>query len=363
LQLINQAYYNIDSTVQGSSLSKQAIYSTIQQYFSPSDLTLFQNRFQIPLQAVSDIIGGHSDDAQCVQNTNNCAEANLDLQYIMSTSKVSPTTSWYSDSDFTNFLVEVANTANLPLVFSISYGFDEGSAGSSYLNAFNTQAMKLGIRGVTIVAASGDDGANSRSVRAGMGGSCGYAPGFPASSPYVTSVGATQGVESTSAGVFNRAEITCSSNTKGIITSGGGFSNVYMRTADASFQNTVVSNYLLTVAGTAQAPVAGFNTQGRGYPDISAAGLSYLVAIGGDFYSESGTSASSPFVAGLFSNINAQRLAIGKGSLGWINPALYQTYNQFTNDITSGDNKCVLGPICCAQGFTSVAGWDPTTGI
>jgi tripeptidyl-peptidase-1 len=91
--------------------------------------------------------------------------------------------------------------------------------------------------------------------------------------------------------------------------------------------------------------------------------LRYSTIIGGKSYGSSGTSASAPFVAGLFSNINAQRLAIGKGSLGWINPALYQTYAQFTNDITSGDNKCVLGPICCAQGFTSVAGWDPTTGI
>jgi subtilase family serine protease len=48
-------------------------------------------------------------------------------------------------------------------------------------------------------------------------------------------------------------------------------------------------------------------------------------------YSVSGTSASSPFMAGLFSNVNAKRLAAGKGSLGWINPTLYQTYTQFTN--------------------------------
>jgi tripeptidyl-peptidase-1 len=275
----------------------------------------------------------------------------------MSTSKGSPTTSWYTDQSYVDFLISVASTANPPLVISISYGFDESSVGTSYLNAFNTQAMKLGVRGVTIVVASGSNGANS-----GVG-SCGYSPKFPASSPYVTSVGATQGVEATSAGVFNGAEVTCSSNTQGTITSGGGFSNFYVRSADASFQDTVVSNYLLKVAGTAQAPVVGFNTQGRGYPDLSAAGLSYSIVVGGNFYGISGTGTSATFVAGLFSNINAQRLAIGKGSLGWINPTLYLTYTQFTNDITSGDNKCVQGPICCAEGFTSVAGWDPTTGI
>jgi hypothetical protein len=53
-------------------------------------------------------------------------------------------------------------------------------------------------------------------------------------------------------------------------------------------------------------------------------------------YSLSGTSASSPFIAGLFSNINAKRLAMGKSSLGWVNPTLYQTYTQYTNG-----NTCV----------------------
>jgi tripeptidyl-peptidase-1 len=54
------------------------------------------------------------------------------------------------------------------------------------------QAIKLGVMGVTIVAASGDDGANSRNVRTNRGGTCGYVAIFPASSPYVTTVGATQ---------------------------------------------------------------------------------------------------------------------------------------------------------------------------
>jgi hypothetical protein len=38
----------------------------------------------------------------------------------------------------------------------------------------------------------GDDGANSRTVRVNRGGTCGYVASFPASSPYVTAVGATQ---------------------------------------------------------------------------------------------------------------------------------------------------------------------------
>ena len=46
--------------------------------------------------------------------------------------------------------------------------------------------------------------------------SCGYVPFFPASSPYVLSVGATQGLE-----LANKYERACSAATGGIITSGG----------------------------------------------------------------------------------------------------------------------------------------------
>ena len=51
--------------------------------------------------------------------------------------------------------------------------------------------MKLGLMGVTLLAAAGDDGAPGYDVRDGDL-TCGYHPIFPATSPYVTAVGATQ---------------------------------------------------------------------------------------------------------------------------------------------------------------------------
>jgi subtilase family serine protease len=59
--------------------------------------------------------------------------------------------------------------------------------------------------GVTIVCASGDDGAVSRDVRTYGSLSCSYSPTWPATSPYVLAVGATQGVES------DDEEIACQS--------------------------------------------------------------------------------------------------------------------------------------------------------
>ena len=47
----------------------------------------------------------------------------------------------------------------------------------------NTEFMKLGARGVTILFSSGDDGADCHHGK--------FSPAFPSSSPYVTAVGGT----------------------------------------------------------------------------------------------------------------------------------------------------------------------------
>ena len=101
---------------------------------------------------------------------------------------------------------------------------------------------------------------------------------------------------------------------------------------------------------------------------MSLAGENYVVLVGGSSYTISGTSASAPVMAGFISNINAARIAAGKGSVGWVNPTLYTNASMFINDITSGDNKCGAQAEpdkfgCCTQGFTCTTGWDPVTGL
>ena len=64
---------------------------------------------------------------------------------------------------------------------------------ADYLHSFNVEALKLAAQGVTIIASSGDNGVNCAGGLCGSGSPvCGYYPTFPASSPYVTAVGATQ---------------------------------------------------------------------------------------------------------------------------------------------------------------------------
>lgn len=82
------------------------------------------------------------------------------------------------------------------------------------------------------------------------------------------------------------------SQLKGLITTGGGFSNHYPR---PFWQDSAVNNYL-----SANTPFLGFNSAGRGYPDVSLLGVNYAVAsnltIETGIY---GTSASAPVFAAM----------------------------------------------------------------
>ena len=188
---ILKRYYNMSNTAVGSPSSTQAIFASIEQYMSPADLSFFQTDQNIPINPISGNVGGHVSSSYCISSPQSCAEGNLDIQYIMSVSPLSPTTFWYTDETFSDFLVSVGNTVSPPLVISISYGQEEDFTTVTELNAFQTQSVKLGVMGVTILVASGDDGANSRTVRTGGTSMCGYSPSFPASCPFVTAVGAT----------------------------------------------------------------------------------------------------------------------------------------------------------------------------
>ena len=153
-------------------------------------------------------------------------------------------------------------------------------------------------------------------------------------------------------------------NRKGI-TSGGGFSVFYTR---PSWQDAAVTTYFKNAIAEGKNPVGGYAAGGRGYPDISLAGANYFIWLlrsdqpNGFLGGVAGTSASCPVAAAFISNINAGRLAAGKGSVGWFNPTLNLYASQFTNDVTSGNNKCYIGGPPCNTGFSATKGWDPASG-
>lgn len=378
------SYYDI-TTNEGNSSQSQCVFETSSAYFNTKDLTAFQNQFDLTVQAAVDY-NGYST-TYC-GTSKNCYEGNLDIQYLMGIAQDTTSIYYYTDNSsgqddpFLVWILEVASDSNPPLVNSISFAEIEQYVDEGTLSSFNTEAMKLGLMGVTVVASSGDNGAagegyvNNKytclcqqdsgsdilSYNSSTWSGKGYFPFFPATSPYVTAVGATMGPNE------GDDEVVCQSDDGGVITSGGGFSTYFNQ---GSWQSTAIDNFL-----SRQSPSTGYNKEGRAYPDISVIGVKYAIFVDGGLQYVYGTSASTPVFAGMVSLLNAARSREGLSSVGFINPTLYAAGdNQYSgstsyfNDITSGNNKCCsngyypsVQSTCCSSGFSAVSGWDPVTG-
>ncbi|KAL8661074.1 MAG: hypothetical protein Q9202_005946 [Teloschistes flavicans] len=240
-------------------------------------------------------------------------------------------------------------------VISTSYGYNEADLTAAYERRQCNEYMKLGLAGTTFVFSSGDNGV------AGNGGQCIdpvtkqynngssgiFNPAFPSTCPYITSIGATQIVPGAS---VTAPEEACET----VIFSGGGFSNVFPL---PTYQAAAVKSFFANHPPPYGADRFNNSQQTRGFPDISANGANYVVAIDGVFSLVYGTSASAPVVGSIFTLLNEARLAAGKSTIGFVNPTLYANPGDF-NDITMGGNRG-----CGTPGFQSVSGWDPVTGL
>jgi len=234
----------------------------------------------------------------------------------------------------------------LPQVISSSYGDDEQTVPKAYAKKVCTLFAQLGARGTSFLTASGDSGVGATGdciTNDGKNTST-FLPSFPDGCPYVTSVGATKNVKPEVAAFDPRNNFA----------SGGGFSNYFKRPKYQN-DNSVVKNYISRLGGD----FAGlFNPNGRGYPDISAQGQSFVTIWNGTMVLLDGTSASTPTASSIISLVNDALIAAGKPALGFLNPWLYSTgYSAFT-DITSGS---AIG--CGGAGFPAEVGWDPVTGF
>ena len=184
-------YYNLSGN-HGSELSTQAIFGGHLDYLNPIDLAKFQSFDDIDINQPALNINGHvTSDTSTMVPGGDWGEGNLDVQYIIAVSNDSPTTYWSWQINISLWLRSVLTYVDIPKVLSISYGGVEAYTSSMEMRVFNTEALKIGVRGTTIVVASGDDGAVSYESRGGSLDKCGYFPIYPGSSPYVLSVGAT----------------------------------------------------------------------------------------------------------------------------------------------------------------------------
>jgi kumamolisin len=221
----------------------------------------------------------------------------------------------------------IHDPANKPSVISISWGGPESSWTTQAMTAFDTAAQAAALLGVSICAASGDNGSSD-----------GETDGsdhvdFPSSSPNILACG---GTNLQSSGNSITAETVWNEGAQNGAT-GGGFSAQFPL---PTWQKN---------AGV-KPPAGG----GRGVPDVSGDAdpqTGYQVLVDGSSLVIGGTSAVAPLWSGLIALLNQK---LGK-PVGFLQPALYglPAASKPFHDITKGDNGT----------FSAGPGWDACTGL
>jgi tripeptidyl-peptidase-1 len=333
-QTIYDNYQVPNTGSHGSKLGSQAVVEFgYFANFNSADLQTFFDQYQSSLKGeVCTMVYGENNGA-----SRPSVEANLDVQYIMAAAPFVNTTDYKItgtegiEDEFLDYTILVNSENQPPLVHSISYGEYGGSYDNVTDQQFSYELQKMGIAGVSVLLASGDNGVGCNSD--GTSQEFDYP-----SSPYITMVGATQ------IDALTKKEV-------GATLSSGGFSKDFMQ---ASWQADAVNGYFNS--GVAL-PDEDYYAPGRAYPDVAAYGQNVQVVASGKVQSVAGTSCSAPIFAGVVAMLNDELLSAGKPPLGFLNPWLYANPQMFT-DITEGSN-----PYEKCKGFQAAAGWDPVTGL
>lgn len=175
----------------------------LEQYPSKSDLSSFLDSHAVFSNTAETYTCTTVNSGSCPSSPSDPGdEANLDVQYARAITAKIPNT-FYSTGgegpwlgsgtdtnepylEFLDYLLNLSD-ANLPNTLSISYGDDEDTVPLSYADNVCNLFSQLGARGVSVLVASGDSG---------VGDACtttSFSTNFPASCPWVTTVGGTTG--------------------------------------------------------------------------------------------------------------------------------------------------------------------------
>ncbi|KAF8208582.1 family S53 protease [Mycena galopus ATCC 62051] len=272
-----QAMYGIPTTPATQKTNSIAVAGFIEQFAQTADLKSFLTRFRTDISSSTTFATRLFDGGKNTQSAADAGiEANLDIQYTVGLATGVPVTfvsggETFSDGALEGFLDIINNLSGLttvPQVLTTSYGEDEPDQSSANANKLCQAYAAYGVRGGSILFASGDGG-----VAGGQSQSCtNFISAFPSGCPFLTSVGAVSGIPpSETAASF----------------SSGGFSRVF---AQPTYQAAAVKTYL-TALGTTNS--GKFVPTGRAYPDVSTQGVDFDIVSGGSLEGVSGTSCAS----------------------------------------------------------------------
>jgi tripeptidyl-peptidase-1 len=356
--------------------------------YGETDLTSWEKLNDLPTTDVYQVIGDAADLYGPKDSSLAGGEALLDIQMLLAFAPNANTSFWIIADWIYEYANEILTTPGAPLVNSMSYGWEETNQcditdcnalgfpdSETYIQRTDAEFLKCGVAGFTVLAASGDNG-----VEPNRKCTIVYQV-YPASSLYVTTVGATAIVkssESTPLGadappICSDKNCACSTsqeehgamhNNSALFDTGGGFSHYNPR---PTWQDAAVEAYYNS--GVAFPSTQYWNNTNRGYPDVAAAGGNIAVYQNGKVTQVAGTSASCPIWAGILSTLNQDRFKKNEPPLGFVNPLLYQMWGdnpKTFNDITvgsNGGNHFVGGGACDNFAFHATEGWDAVSGL
>jgi kumamolisin len=301
--------------------------------YRASDLNSFFGNLGIPTPKVTAVSVDGAANSPTGDPGGPDGEVELDIEVAGAIAPAAQIAAYFApntDQGFIDAVTMAVHDAKLkPSIVSISWGGPEGSWTEQSRDALNSACQDASTMGITVLAASGDDGASD--------GSTGGAPtvDFPAASAYVVGCGGTK-LTLSGAAIGNEQAWNELSANEGA--TGGGVSEIF---ALPSYQQS------------ASVPKAPNGFIGRGVPDVAGDAdpeTGYNVFVDGQETVIGGTSAVAPLWAGLLALINQ---SLGT-NVGYVTPLLYSAKVEPTfHDITSGSNG----------DYSAGPGWDACTGL
>jgi len=289
---IRTYYQTINYVPKKVECNSMALTNYLDQVSNRSDVRIFLKNFRPDAVNAADqfrqvkIAGGSLSQARVTPAQKDDGlnfEGNIDAEQMLSIAYPTKLTTYNTGGRNPTFKPSVGTTKNtdepflvwqnyvlglrqLPYVISTSYGDSEITMSKAYAEHVCRNFAQIGARGTTMFVSSGDSGVGGDGTCFSNDGKkkAMFLPSFPASCPFVTVVGASQGFAPEVAALR-----TFSDGSR--YTSGGGFSNYFTR---PSYQDAIIKTYLNTLPKGQYAGL--YNPNGRGYPDMSAQGYVIL---------------------------------------------------------------------------------------
>ncbi len=361
--------YQIPWTIAGQAAGTGQSIAIIDAYGSPTvqrDLNTFDAAFGLPPTTVNVYYPGGSPTVNPLKNANQAGwaeETSLDVQTAHALAPGATINLIVAASPAGNVLNNALNyvVANHKGdVMSMSYGSPEAAIAGGGNNLQVSQAdaifQQAASQGISVFASAGDNG-----------GSNGYASAnalFPASDPFVTSVGGTdlfvKALSSKHSTSYAYSSEYTWNDSDPSTCPFGCVDGVFGATGGAPSSIFATPNYQMDVTGQSMRSVSDVSFNASVY----TATMIYLGFLGGSnngFYFFGGTSESAPSWAAITADLNQAR----GSDLGQLNPRLYAiagttSYVKDFHDVTVGNDQL---PFSTGAGFAAGRGYDLPTGL